>query len=133
MKKKLWLLFAATILACAVMVTAGCSKSGGNAQSPASKTISVWHYFASDQEAAGLRKFADDFKKLHPDVTVDITFVSREELMNQYTVGAVSGQLPDIGMVDSPDHSSYVALGVFADITDELNAWESWISSTPVP
>jgi multiple sugar transport system substrate-binding protein len=86
-------------------------------------TITLWHYFASDQETGGLKKFADDFKKIHPEVTVDITFVSREELMNQYTVGAVSGQLPDIGMVDSPDMASYVSLGVFEDITDELNAW----------
>jgi multiple sugar transport system substrate-binding protein len=116
------------VLGAAVLVMvllAGCSKKaeGGGAQAGGPVTLSLWHYFASDQEAAGLKKFADDFKKIHPEVTVDITFVSREELMNQYTVGAVSGQLPDIGMVDSPDMSSYVALGVFADITDELNAW----------
>jgi multiple sugar transport system substrate-binding protein len=43
--------------------------------------------------------------------------------MNQYNVGAVSGQLPDIGMVDSPDHASYIALGVFEDITNELKKW----------
>ncbi|MDR2246296.1 MAG: sugar ABC transporter substrate-binding protein [Treponema sp.] len=101
---------------------AGCSKKQA-AEEDGPVTISLWHYFVSDQEAAGLKKFADDFKKIHPEVTVDITYVSREELLNQYTVGAVSGQLPDIGMVDSPDMASYVSLGVFEDITDELNAW----------
>lgn len=52
------------------------------------------------------------------------TFVSRDELMNQYTIGAISGQLPDIGMVDSPDMASYIALGVFEDITDYLKDWD---------
>lgn len=103
---------------------AGCSKkTESGTKAGEAVTLSLWHYFGSDQEAAGLKKFADDFKKIHPEATVDITFVSREELMNQYTVGAVSGQLPDIGMVDSPDMASYVSLGVFADITDELTAW----------
>jgi multiple sugar transport system substrate-binding protein len=124
-KQGIRFVLAGTVLIMGVlMLLAGCSKkteNGAKAGEPV--TLSLWHYFSSDQEAAGLKKFADDFKKIHPDVTVDITFVSREELMNQYTVGAVSGQLPDIGMVDSPDMASYVSLGVFADITDELTAW----------
>ena len=44
--------------------------------------------------------------------------------MNQYTIGAVSGELPDIGMVDSPDMESYISLGVFEDVTDELGSWD---------
>ncbi|MDR1470462.1 MAG: sugar ABC transporter substrate-binding protein [Spirochaetaceae bacterium] len=115
--------FVVAVLAIGASLLAGCNKKQAATADSGPVTITLWHYFASDQETAGLRKFADDFKKIHPEVTVDITFVSREELMNQYTVGAVSGQLPDIGMVDSPDMASYVSLGVFEDITDELNAW----------
>jgi multiple sugar transport system substrate-binding protein len=124
-KKLVRFVLAGTVLIAALTLLAGCSqkKAEDGAKAGEPLTLSVWHYFGSDQEAAGLKKFADDFKAIHPDVTVDITFVSREELMNQYTVGAVSGQLPDIGMVDSPDMASYVSLGVFADITDELTAW----------
>ncbi|MDR3338161.1 MAG: sugar ABC transporter substrate-binding protein [Treponema sp.] len=123
-KKSIWFV---SLALTGIVLFAGCSgkkqASGGGGSSGQPVTITLWHYFASDQENAGLKKFADDFKIIHPEVTMDITFISREELMNQYTVGAVSGQLPDIGMVDSPDMSSYVSLGVFADITDELNAW----------
>jgi multiple sugar transport system substrate-binding protein len=112
------------VLIVSLVLIAGCGKKAkASAKAGEPVTLSLWHYFSSDQEVAGLKKFAGDFKKTHPEVTVDITFVSREELMNQYTVGAISGQLPDIGMVDSPDMSSYISLGVFADITDELTAW----------
>lgn len=61
------------------------------------------------------------------------TFVSREELMKQYTIGAVSGELPDIGMVDSPDMASYISLGVFEDITDYLNDWPDLEQFYPGP
>jgi multiple sugar transport system substrate-binding protein len=113
----------------ALTLIAGCSKSssagtsGGRESADAPKNISIWHYF--EHEAEALNKLADDFNKLHAaeNVHLTATFMAREELMNQYTIGAVSGQLPDIGMVDSPDHASYIALGVFEDITDELQAW----------
>ena len=61
---------------------------------------------------------------MQSDIYVIPTFVSREELMKQYTIGAVSGELPDIGMVDSPDMASYISLGVFEDITSYLEGWE---------
>ncbi len=83
--------------------------------------ITVWHYF--EHEAEALNKVAEDYNASQDKVKVTCTFVSRDELMNQYTIGAVSGELPDIGMVDSPDMSSYIALGIFEDITSELNEW----------
>ena len=44
--------------------------------------------------------------------------------MKQYTIGVVSGELPDVGMVDNPDHNSYASMGVFEDITDLFNSTE---------
>lgn len=89
---------------------------GGNA-----KEVSVWHYF--EHEAAALEKMADAYNELQDDIHITCTYVSRDELMNQYTIGAVSGELPDIGMVDSPDMASYIALGVFEDIDAKLREW----------
>ncbi|MDR3192010.1 MAG: extracellular solute-binding protein [Treponema sp.] len=133
MYKKAGMILAAGIVTLALI--AGCSKSGssggagasggagstGSANAPIN--ISIWHYF--EHEAEALNKLAADFNALHAaeNVHLTATYMAREELMNQYTIGAVSGQLPDIGMVDSPDHASYIALGVFEDITDELKAW----------
>ena len=83
--------------------------------------IEIWHYF--EGEADALNKICKEYNELQSDIYVTATFVSREELMKQYTIGAVSGELPDIGMVDSPDMASYISLGVFDDIQDELEAW----------
>lgn len=85
------------------------------------KEVSIWHYF--EHEAAALEKVAEDYNAFQDKVHITCTYVSREELMKQYTIGAVSGELPDIGMVDSPDMASYISLGVFEDIDEELQAW----------
>lgn len=124
MKKRFGFVCGGAACILAIMLTAGCSKSaGGKTAAAETKNISIWHYF--EHEASALQMLAEEFNKLHAEekVNLTVTFMAREELMNQYTIGAVSGQLPDIGMVDSPDMASYIALGVFEDITGELGAW----------
>lgn len=85
--------------------------------------VELWHYFDASADAKAIVDWVDEYNTLQDKIHITATYVSREELMNQYTIGALSGELPDIGMVDSPDMASYISLGVFADITDELNAW----------
>lgn len=84
--------------------------------------VSLWHYF--EHEAEALEKVVDDYNAMQDEIEIVPTFVSREELMNQYTIGAISGELPDIGMVDSPNMASFISLGVFADITKYVKDWE---------
>jgi multiple sugar transport system substrate-binding protein len=99
-------------------------KTGDSSKSSSSKAVevSIWHYFENEAEA--LEKIANEYNEKQDDIQITCTFVSREELMKQYTIGAVSGELPDIGMVDSPDMASYIALGVFEDITKDLKEWK---------
>ena len=85
--------------------------------------VDLWHYFDASADAQAIVDWVDEYNTLQDDIHINATYVSRDELMNQYTVGALSGELPDIGMVDSPDMASYISLGVFEDITEELNAW----------
>lgn len=86
--------------------------------------LEFWHYFGDSSDVETLKTTIERFNEEYADsIHVTATYMSREELMNQYTVGAVSGELPDVGQVDSPDMESYIALGVFEDITDELTEW----------
>lgn len=102
------------------------SGSGGE-----TKEVSIWHYF--EHEAAALEKMANSYNEIQDDINITCTFVSRDELMNQYTIGAVSGELPDIGMVDSPDMASYISLGVFENIDAELREWGELDNFYPGP
>ena len=93
--------------------------------------VTLWHYFEHEEDA--LNKMVKQYNESQSDIYIVPTFVSREELMKQYTIGAVSGELPDIGMVDSPDMASYISLGVFEDITDYLSDWPDLEQFYPGP
>lgn len=57
----------------------------------------MWHYFDQKPEQEMLADMVEEYNSLQDDIHINATFVSRTELMNQYTVGALSGELPDIG------------------------------------
>lgn len=93
--------------------------------------VTLWHYF--EHEATALNQMVKQYNESQSDIYIVPTFVSRDELMKQYTIGAVSGELPDIGMVDSPDMASYISLGVFEDITEYVKDWEELEQFYPGP
>lgn len=109
--------------------TDGSSSESADGESSASEggysgTLDVWHYFTEDASIENMDKVASDFMAENPDVTVNITYVPRDELIKQYTMGAVSGELPDVGMMDNPEMAAYIEMGICADITDYFNAWD---------
>ena len=81
-------------------------------------TITFWHYMSEDKEGQFVNAAVDEFNNSQDEVYVEAQYLPRDELMKQYTIGVVSGDLPDVGMVDNPDHNSYASMGVFEDITD---------------
>ena len=50
--------------------------------------IEIWHYF--EGEADALNALCKDYNAMQDEIYITATFVSREELMKQYTIGAVS-------------------------------------------
>jgi multiple sugar transport system substrate-binding protein len=85
--------------------------------------LNFMNYFGSQKEI--FQEYVDRFNaEYEGKIHVTSSLVPRDELMKQYTIGAVSGELPDMGMVDSPDHNAYASMGVLADITDLFNNWD---------
>jgi len=142
MKRRLALLIA---LAMIVGAVAACGSSGGAEQSSTTartaaetktaeaetksgsgdrQEITFWHYMSEDKEGKFVNQAVEEFNNSQDEVYVTAQYLPREELMKQYTIGVVSGELPDCGMVDNPDHNSYASMGVFEDITDLYDAWD---------
>lgn len=80
-------------------------------------TLEVTHYFEL-QDGDRFKEMCESYNSVNPNVKVNVTFITRADLLKQYTMGALSGELPDVGMVDNPDHASFSAMGAFLDITD---------------
>lgn len=124
----------ALVLALAMTLSlAVCGMTGMAAADKAPDEVTLWHYFDSSNDKQAILDWVEEYNTLQDDIHITATYMSRDELMNQYIIGAVSGELPDIGMVDSPDMASYISLGVFADITDQLEAWGELDNFFPGP
>ena len=135
MKKRLAIILSLVMAASMVGCGSTASSSGGESKSDTAETqepeksssgsateVELWHYFDQADQPM-LEELVKQYNEMQDDINITVTYVAREELMNQYTIGAVSGELPDIGMVDSPDMASYISLGVFDDCTTELTDW----------
>ena len=67
--------------------------TGGATLNPNTKNaeeLTLWHYFDAAADAKAIIDFANEYNELQDKVYINPTYVARQELMNQYTIGAVS-------------------------------------------
>lgn len=88
------------------------------------KELTVWHYYTEGGKLDSLNTIKEEFEEENPDYEVVYTYIPRDEMDKQYSMGAVSGELPDIMLVDICTAAVYVEMGICADITDYFNEWE---------
>jgi multiple sugar transport system substrate-binding protein len=128
MKRKM-----AMLLLCGLMLCgwSACASDNGSADEESTSSsadvaqeVTFWHYMSEDKEGKFINEAVKEFNQTQDEVHVTAQYLPREELMKQYTIGVVSGELPDCGMVDNPDHNSYASMGVFEDITQLYQSWE---------
>jgi multiple sugar transport system substrate-binding protein len=96
--------------------------SGGGGSGGGKVTLTQWDYYNDANEKAVLDRIAR-YQKANPNVTIERTGQPFAQLKQKLLQGATAGELPDIVVIDNPDHSSFAALGVLADITDRVTEW----------
>jgi len=86
--------------------------------------ITWWDYYNVD-DANGKATDANHQKYMseHPNVTIERTPIPFADLKQKLLQGAAAGELPDIAVIDNPDHQAFAALGVLEDLTDRVTAW----------
>ena len=59
----------------------------------------------------------------NPNVTIERTPIPFADLKQKLLQGAAAGDLPDIAVIDNPDHQAFAALGILEDLTDRVAEW----------
>ena len=70
--------------------------SSGSASSAEKVTLTVWHYYNTDGQVAGLQKLADSFEATHPNVTVKFEYVPVEQMTTKAVTAAGAKKGPDV-------------------------------------
>lgn len=103
-----------------MMFSCGTKKESEDTQKE--KVIKIWTYL-SNNEAKVFQKQLDQYSK-EKGIKIQAEYIPFGDYKKQLSVAIGAGTLPDIIMIDNPDHAQFAKMGIFADITDKMNSWE---------
>lgn len=122
---------AAAGLAAAMMtgMLAGCGSSGGsddtsgsdNGTEASAEDVTIWYYWETEGHQVALDKVIEDYNNSQDTYEVTAKYVPFADFKKQLSIGASADELPDIAILDSPDHASYATMGIFEDLTGKFD------------
>jgi multiple sugar transport system substrate-binding protein len=102
---------------------AGAAATAPAAGGGATATLTWWDYYAEGANADAMQAQLKRYTDSHPNITIQRTAIPFADLKQKLLQGAAAGALPDIVVIDNPDHSAFAALGVLEDLTERVKAW----------
>ena len=97
------------------------ASTGASDSSDASGDVTIWYYWETEGHQEALNHIIEEFNNQQDSITVEAKYVPFADFKKQLSVGASAGELPDIVILDNPDHASYAAMGIFADLTGRFD------------
>lgn len=87
----------------------------------ASGDVTIWYYWETVGHQEALNTIIEEFNSSNEGITVTAKYVPFADFKKQLSIGASADELPDLVILDNPDHASYAAMGIFADITGKFD------------
>ncbi|KSU85456.1 carbohydrate ABC transporter substrate-binding protein, CUT1 family [Fictibacillus enclensis] len=84
--------------------------------------LTWWDYYGSEA-AVAMNNAIKTYEKAHPNVDIERIEVPFGELKKKILLGAAGGELPDILIIDNPDHQMLAEAGILADLTKKVKVW----------
>ncbi len=134
MKRVLTILLALVVV---LSLLAGCNNSSASSTTAASNSgstttaagstekteLSLWHYFGTPSIQTLFQEYVDDYNKSQDKSTVKVTILPFADFKKQLSISAAAESLPDIVFIDNCDTVAYAAMGMFADLTEQVKDW----------
>jgi multiple sugar transport system substrate-binding protein len=105
----------------AITLLEACGGSAGGSVSTGPVTLSIWDY--SNPPGAGYLSLLAAYPKVKPNVKLQHTAIPFADLKQKIIQGAAARQLPDIVIIDNPDHQAFSSMGILADLTSQISSW----------
>ena len=90
-------------------------------EASAEGTVTIWYYWETEGHQEALNHIIEEFNGSQSGVTVEAKYVPFADFKKQLSIGASASELPDLVILDNPDHASYAAMGIFADLTGRFD------------
>ncbi|MHC1772330.1 MAG: ABC transporter substrate-binding protein [Flexilinea sp.] len=116
--KRVFALLIVSILVCTLSITAMAADKG---------TVVIWDYFETDAQKEMMQTLIDGFNASQDEFTASHVYVPFSDYEKQLTLGLVSGELPDLVIMDGCDMAKFIEVGLLADISDAEIDWSEYI------
>lgn len=83
--------------------------------------VTIWYYWENLSHQEILDEVIQAFNASQDDIIVEAKYVPFADFKKQLSIGASADVLPDLVIIDSPDHAAYATMGIFADITGKFD------------
>ena len=103
-----------------VCLLTGIAAAGAFAEE-ASGDVEIWYYWETEGHQKALNHIIEEFNASQSAIKVSAKYVPFADFKKQLSIGAAADALPDLVILDNPDHAAYAAMGVFADITGKFD------------
>ena len=90
-------------------------------ETSAEGNVTIWYYWETEGHQEALNHIIDEFNSSQSGLTVEAKYVPFADFKKQLSIGASASELPDLVILDNPDHASYAAMGIFADLTGRFD------------
>lgn len=109
-------------------VTAACGAPGGSgggagAGGSADGPITWWDYSEPGSTADTWLAMLKEYQDTHAGTTVERRFVAYADIKKVLLQSAGAGALPDVVIINGPDHQQFAELGIAADLTARVDTW----------
>lgn len=126
-----------------VGLLAGCGGSGKDDakndttkdSTETAKDVTIWYYWETEVHQKALDKVIQDYNSSQEEYQVSAKYVPFADFKKQLSIGASANELPDIAILDSPDHASYAKMGIFEDLSgkfDVANFYKGTVDSCTI-
>lgn len=113
----------------------GEAKGEEAAPSGDAEAVTIWYYWETEGHQVALDQVIQDYNASQSNYEVTAKYVPFADFKKQLSIGASADELPDIAILDSPDHASYVEMGIFEDLTGKFDVgsyYEGTVNSCTV-
>ncbi|MFF4029757.1 ABC transporter substrate-binding protein [Streptomyces sviceus] len=107
----------------AVAATAALGLASCSSDTSGPVTLSWWDYFTLDNFQPGMNRLIKDIEAGVPDVRIERRTFPFAELERQLTLSAISGDLPDLAIVDNVAMNTLGGSRLLADLTARVEKW----------
>lgn len=109
--------------------------AGAKETAAAAQAVTIWYYWETEGHQVALDEVITKFNSQQSEYAVNAKYVPFADFKKQLSIGASASELPDMVIIDSPDHASYASMGIFADLTGKFDVatyYEGTVNSCTV-